>query len=136
MVLRSASATTKDTKMTVIAVTSALVGTKLATGADTKIIGITLAQPTPTTDNNTPLTLVDAAAAPTVTSLPGRSVFSASVSTLCAFLFGWKPTWPGTPGLTAPVWPMSLGGNMNAGFTNGLFVQSCPANATFSVTTG
>jgi len=119
--------------MTVIAVTSANIGTKLATGADTKIVSITLNQPAANSDMNTPLVLIDAASAPTFSAF--KTLFSASLMTL-AFVFGYKPNWPGTPGLTAPAWPMSLGSAINAAFNSGVFVQNCPANVTFNVTTG
>jgi hypothetical protein len=38
-----------------------------------------------------------------------------------------------TPGLTAPTWPKTLMGVTPIPFTNGCFVQSCPANTTFTV---
>jgi|SRR5215469_12814437 len=121
--------------MTVTAVTSASVGTKLATGADTKITGLTLATPTAGFDAKTPLTLVDAAAAPTPTSLPPHALFSADMSSLIPQAFAFKPGGPSAaPGITAPASPYQLGGA--GSFTNGVFVQSCPAGATFSLTTG
>jgi hypothetical protein len=43
-----------------------------------------------------------------------------------------KPGLALTPGLTAPTWPKSLG-IIAIPFTNGCFVQSCPANTTFTV---
>ena len=120
--------------MTVIAITSASVGTKLATGTDTHIIGLTLAQPGPTTtDLSTPLSLVDAAAA---SANPLHTLWSASLIAL-SFVFGVKPNGPSmAPGLTAPSWPMALITGANIPFTNGVFVTSCPANATFTLTTG
>jgi hypothetical protein len=121
--------------MTVVPITSASVGTKLATVADTKITGLTMTQPSPMADLLTPLTLVDAAAAPTATSPPPSTLYSALLSAL-TFLFGVKPIGPSmAPGLTAPTWPGSIiTGNIP--FTNGVFVQSCPAGVTFSLTTG
>jgi len=121
--------------MTVVAVTSANVGTKLATGADTKITGLTLAQPTASSDVNTPLTLLDAAAAPTASTGWLKTLFSASLSTL-SFVFGVKPTGPSmAPGLTAPAWPAGLVGVGPIPFTAGVYVASCPTGATFSLTT-
>jgi hypothetical protein len=38
-----------------------------------------------------------------------------------------------TPGLTAPTWPKNIS-SISIPFSNGLFVQSCPANMTFTVT--
>jgi hypothetical protein len=120
--------------MTVISVTTANVGTKLATAADTKITGLTMTQPSATADLSTPLTLVDAAAAPTSTSGFARILLSAAQSALM-FVFGVKPTGPSmAPGLTAPTWPAALVTG-NIPFTSGVFVQSCPAGATFSLTT-
>lgn len=114
-------------------VTSASVGTALATGAGT-ISAFTMAEPTSTsTDDATPLTLVDAAAAPTPTSPPPRTLFSASLRTL-ACLYEPRPGVGLTPGMTAPTWPKTLMAATQAiPFTNGCFVQSCPANMTFTV---
>lgn len=113
------------------AVTSASVGTALATGAGT-ISSITMNQPTTTsTDDTTPLTLVDAAAAPVSPyTPPPRVLFSANLKAL-ASMDEPRPGVPLTPGITAPTWPKSLG--VAASFTNGCFVQSCPANMTFTV---
>jgi hypothetical protein len=114
-------------------VTSAAVGTALATGAGT-ITAFTMAQPTATsTDESTPLTLVDAAAAPTAISSPARTLFAASLRTL-ACEYEPRPGIALTPGTTAPTWPKSLMGTMSIPFTNGCYVQSCPANTTFTVT--
>lgn len=119
--------------MTTIAVTSANVGTKLATSTDAHITGITVNQPSANADILTPLTLVDAAVAP---SAPKASLFLASISDL-SFIFKWKPNiTPPTGMVTPPAFPMSLGNNMGTSFLNGLFVVSCPANVTFNVTTG
>jgi len=121
--------------MTVVSVTSASVGTKLATAADTKITGITMTQPAAAAnaDMNTPLTLLDAAAAPTQPG-PVRTLFSAAQAAL-AFVFGVKPTAPSmAPGLTAPTWPAAIT-PYSMTFANGVWVASCPAGITFSVTT-
>jgi hypothetical protein len=120
--------------MTVIAITSANVGTKLATLSDTKITGLTVATPTAGFDAKTPLALVDAAAAPTATSLPPHALYLADMATIGAQAFAYKPGPSAPPGVTAPVSPWNLGGGGN--FTNGVFVQSCPAGVTFSLTTG
>lgn len=115
-------------------VNAAAVGTALATGAGT-ITAFTMAQPTSaSTDDSTPLTLVDAAAAPTGTSSPPRTLFSASLRTL-AFVYEPRPGVALTPGTTAPTWPKTIvpAGTIPS-FTNGCFVQSCPANMTFTVT--
>ena len=120
--------------MTVLSITTASIGTKLATLTDTKITGLTITQPTAVSDSTPPLTLVDAAAAPTATSLPPHVLYSALLGVL-TFLFGIKPNAPTlAPGLTPPTWPMSLVTG-NIPFTNGVFVQNCPAGVTFSLTT-
>jgi hypothetical protein len=112
-------------------VTSASVGTALATGAGT-ISAFTFTQPTSaSTDDSTPLTLVDAAVAPTGISSPPHVLYSANLKSL-TYLNDPKPGLALTPGLTAPTWPKSLGAVVIP-FTNGCFVQSCPANTTFTV---
>jgi hypothetical protein len=120
--------------MTVISVTTANIGTKLATAADTKITGLTVTQPSATADLSTPLTLVDAAAAPAAPVGFFRTLYSAALPVL-TFLFGVKPTGPSmAPGLTAPTWPQAIvTGSIS--FTAGVFVASCPAGVTFSLTT-
>jgi len=120
--------------MTVTAVTSASVGTKLATTTDTKITGLTIATPSSMADARTPLVLVDAAAAPTATSSPPKALYAADLNTLAPIIFAYRPGPSAPPGVTAPTSPWNLGGGGN--FTNGVFVVSCPANATFSLTTG
>jgi len=121
--------------MTVIAITSANVGTKLATGADTKIVGLTVATPTVGFDAKTPLALVDAAAAPTPTSLPPHALIFADMTTLGVQAFAYHGTGPSAPpGVTAPTSPWNLGGGGT--FASGVFVQSCPTGCTFSLTTG
>jgi hypothetical protein len=113
-------------------VTSASVGTALTVGAGT-ITAFTFTQPTSvSTDDSTPLTLVDAAAAPTGISSPPHVLYSANLKAL-ACMNEPKPGVALTPGSTAPTWPKSLTAIVIA-FTNGCFVQSCPANTTFTVT--
>jgi hypothetical protein len=117
---------------TVHPITSASVGTALVTGAGTMTV-FTMTQPTATaTDLLTPLTLVDAATAPTPGSLPPHVLFSANLEAL-ACMNEPRPGVGLTPGMTAPTWPKTLTA-ITIPFTNGLFVQSCPANTTFSVT--
>jgi hypothetical protein len=116
-------------------VTSASVGTVLTTGAGT-ITAFTLTQPTSTqVDDTTPLTLVDAAAAHTGPTPPPHTIFSANMRAL-ACLNEPRPGVGLTPGMTAPTWPKNVAGPATTAipFTNGCFVQSCPANVTFTVT--
>jgi hypothetical protein len=120
--------------MTVIAVTSASVGTKLATVADTRITGITMPLPTSMADA-TPLVLIDAAAAPSGAVPVPATLYAAGLGNLLGMITAVKPGVPLTPGMTAPVSPFSLGA-MATHFSNGVFVQSCPTGATFNVTTG
>jgi hypothetical protein len=111
---------------------AAAVGTALVAAAG-QITGITMAQPTATSDMTTPLTLVDQAAAPAnaaAAAWPAHVLFSAPGA---ALMPGDKPNVPLTPGLTAPTWPRSLG-TMKLTFSNGIFVASCPANMTFTIT--
>jgi hypothetical protein len=112
-------------------VTSASVGTALVTGPGT-ITGITMNQPTATsTDMLTQLSLIDAAAAPGV----GVTAHVLYAVNLIALACENEPR-PGlalTPGLTAPTWPKAIS-SISIPFTNGLFVQSCPINTTFTVT--
>lgn len=113
-------------------VTSASVGTALASGAGT-ISAFTMSQPTSASaDESTPLTLVDAAAAPTANSPPPKVLFSASLTAL-ACMNEPRPGVGLTPGMTAPTWPKTLMSATPIPFTNGCFVQSCPANTTFTV---
>jgi hypothetical protein len=118
-------------------VTSASVGTALKASAGT-ITGFTLTQPTSTqVDDSTPLTLLDQAAAPTgVAGYPARTIFSANMRTL-ASLYEPRPGFGLTPGTTAPTWPKNVLGPAVVAipFSNGCWVQSCPANMTFTVTT-
>jgi hypothetical protein len=114
-------------------VTSASVGTALVSGAGA-IGGITMNQPTSTsTDLTTPITLVDSAAAPAAGVAP-HVLFSAN---LLALACENEPR-PGialTPGLTAPTWPKTIcQATLSIPFNNGLWVLSCPANTTFTVT--
>jgi hypothetical protein len=116
-------------------VTSASVGTVLTAGAGS-ITAFTMAQPTSaSTDESTPLTLVDAAAAPTGPTPPPHTIFSADLIAL-ACLNEPRPGVALTPGMTAPTWPKNVLGPaaISIPFTNGCFVQSCPANTTFTVT--
>lgn len=120
--------------MTVSTITSASAGTKLATGADTKIVSMTLATPASMSDDRTPLLLVDAAAA---SAGYARTLYSADLRTLSSFVYGYRPGVALTPGTTAPIWPTTLiGGTNSATFANGVFVQSCPTGTSFSLTTG
>lgn len=113
-------------------VTSASVGTALATGAGT-ISAFTFTQPTSASvDDSTPLTLVDAAAATPGLVAPPRTLFSASLRAL-ACMNEPRPGVGLTPGTTAPTWPKSVS-SIAIPFSNGCFVQSCPANTTFTVT--
>jgi hypothetical protein len=112
-------------------VTSAQVGTALVAIAGT-ISAFTLTQPTVTSiDDSTQLVLVDAAAAPTASSPPPRTLYAASLRAL-ACLNEPRPGVALTPGTTAPTWPKSLS-SISIPFTNGCFVKSCPANVTFTV---
>jgi hypothetical protein len=112
-------------------VTSASVGTALVTGAGT-ITGITMNQPTTTsTDDSTPLTLLDVAVAPGA-GVFARPLFSASLRAL-ASEYEPRPGVALTPGITAPTWPKNLS-SLVIPFANGLYVSSCPANMTFTVT--
>jgi hypothetical protein len=118
-------------------VTSASVGTALVTGAGT-IESITITAPAAGTLNsngiNDAFVLLDTTATQSVpvAGPPAKILYSATLSTLL-FIFGIKPNIPLTPGLTAPASPFSLG-NITIPFANGLFVQACPANLTFTVT--
>jgi hypothetical protein len=62
-----------------------------------------------------------------------RTLFSANLRAL-ACEYEPRPGVPLTPGLTAPTWPKSLMGTTAIPFSSGCFVQSCPANVTFTVT--
>ena len=121
--------------MTVVAITTAAIGTKLATGADTKITGLTVTQPSATADQNTPLTLMDAATAPAGPPYSFvRTLLNVALNSM-GFLFGVKPTGPSmAPGLTAPTWPQGIVTG-NIPFTAGVYVASCPTGVTYSLTT-
>ena len=113
-------------------VTSASVGTALATAAGT-ISAMTMNQLTSSaTDVTTQLVLVDAAAAPTPTSPPPKILFAANLEAL-ASMYEPKPGVALTPGTTAPTWPKTLMSATPISFNNGCFVQNCPANTTFTV---
>jgi hypothetical protein len=63
-----------------------------------------------------------------------RTIYSASLRAL-ACEYEPRPGIALTPGLTAPTWPKSIcPTTVIPSFTNGCFVQSCPANMTFTVT--
>ena len=124
--------------MTALVVTSASVGTKLATVADTKIVGLTVATPSSMADALTPLALVDAATAPTG---PVHALYSADLTALVGAIFGYKAgtgSVSAPPGVTAPTSPFNLGLSATASipFTSGVWVKSCPTGVTFNVTTG
>ena len=77
------------------------------------------------------VTLTPAAPSPLVGY---RTIYSANMAALKCMLEP-RPNVPLTPGVTAPTWPKTV---MGAGtvptFNNGCWVQSCPANMTFTVT--
>jgi hypothetical protein len=118
--------------------TSTTVGSKLAAATGSKITGLTINQPTAAAEENVPLILIDQAVAPAnaaAMATPPRTLW-AGILAAFATMYAVKPTAPTlSPGLTAPVWPMALGTNMNIPFANGVWVQSCPANVTFTLTT-
>jgi hypothetical protein len=66
---------------------------------------------------------------------PARTIYSANMRAL-ACEYEPRPGMPLTPALTAPTWPKNIAGPAATSipFTNGCFVQSCPANTTFTVT--
>jgi hypothetical protein len=66
---------------------------------------------------------------------PTRTLYSANMRAL-ACEYEPRPGIGLTPGLTAPTWPKNIAGPAatSIAFTNGCFVQSCPANTTFTVT--
>ena len=122
--------------MTALVVTSASVGTKLATVADTKIVGLTVVTPTSMSDALTPLTLVDAATAPTG---PVHTLYSSDMTGIGPTVYAFKPGGPSAaPGITAPTSPFNLGLSATASipFSSGVWVKSCPTGITFNVTTG
>ena len=118
--------------MTVLTVTSANVGTKLATTTDAHITGLTMTAPTSMNDARTPLLLVDSATAPTGLT---PVLFNADLTTLGAFSFGYKQVGPLPVSGTSPTWPISFGAFATR-FASGVFVVSCPTGASFSLTTG
>jgi hypothetical protein len=110
---------------------AAAVGTALVAAAGT-ITGLTLTQPTATSDMTTPVILLDQAAAPAsaaAAALPPRTLFASPVANLLPDVTPGIP-WPGT--MTGPAWPLTLG--LKASFTKGIFVASCPANVTLTIT--
>jgi hypothetical protein len=62
----------------------------------------------------------------------GRSIFSANQLALIS-LFEPRPGIGLTPGLTAPAFPRSVSPGSQA-FANGLYVQSCPAGVSLTIT--
>ena len=65
---------------------------------------------------------------------PSRVLFSANMLALKC-MYEPRPNVPLTPGVTAPTWPKTLlGAGTVPTFNNGCWVQSCPANMTFTVT--
>lgn len=122
--------------MTVIAVTSASAGTKLATASDVKITGLTIAAPTSLADDATQLCLVDAATAADLAN-PVRTLYAADFDSLVPSIYAVKPNGPSmAPGLTAPTFPMNLVSNAAIAFSKGIYVKSCPTGVSFSLTTG
>jgi hypothetical protein len=117
--------------MATFTVNAAAIGTVLATGVGT-ITGLTITQPAvgAITDTVTPITLLDAAAAP-IRFAP--TLFSATMAAL-AFLWDQKPGMTLSPGLTPVTWPRSLG-TFTTPRVNGVYVASCPAGVTLTLTT-
>jgi hypothetical protein len=108
-------------------IATAQVGTAIVTGAGT-IASITLAA-FPTSTDPTPLILVDSAAAPAAGVNP-PVLCSANLQLLRNILSEPRPGVGLTPGMTAPVYPRSVG-SVAIPFAAGVYVQSCPANTTF-----
>jgi hypothetical protein len=109
-------------------ITSAQVGTNVATGAGS-LTALAMTMPiNANVDNRTPLVLTDGNG--------GRVLYSAYVSDLASFFFAVKPNHPlGTGAPTPPPYgTMMLAGTNAIPFTSGLFVKSCPANAPFTST--
>jgi hypothetical protein len=80
-----------------------------------------------------PVVLLDEAAPPAsvqAAAFPPRTLFSSNAAGLVP---GDKPGVPFVSGVTAPTWPRSLG-TMSLSFSHGIYVQSCPANVTFTIT--
>jgi hypothetical protein len=106
------------------------VGTALVTGAGV-LKGLAVTMPVANNaDFHTSLTLIDATPANPV----GPTLFSAFLGDM-SFIFATKPGVPGTPGIATGPAPGVLFANGVAPFTKGLYVQSCPANVTFTATT-
>src|SRR5215475_10929508 len=113
-------------------VTSASAGTAIASGAGT-ITAFTMNQPaTAQVDDMTQLVLLDQAAAPTGPTPSARTLYAANMRALACELDP-KPGFALTPGTTAPTWPKTIvpAGTVIA-FSAGCWVQSCPANMTFT----
>jgi hypothetical protein len=114
-------------------VTSAQAGTAIVTGAGSiKALAVTVPLAA-NAEARVPLTMIDAATA----AAQGTTLYSAYLSDLTSFLYATKPTSvPVTPGgPTAPPAGTLMTGPATIPFTAGLFVKSCPANVTFTVTT-
>ena len=74
---------------------------------------------------------IDAAAAPGFGAV-NKVLFSASLRAL-ACEYEPRPGVALTPGTTAPTWPKTIN-PVNISYATGIFVLSCPANMTFTVT--
>jgi hypothetical protein len=117
--------------MTASSITSAQAGTAVVAAAGS-LKGLAITVPiAANADHKTPLTLIDSTAA----LAAGPLLFSARLSDLESFMFMTKPSSvPVTPGgpTAQPPGTLFLGA---IPFANGLYVQSCPANVTFTATT-
>jgi hypothetical protein len=102
---------------------STKVGTSLVAAAGTMTALAIGALPT-VTDKDTQVCITDG---PT-----GRTLFAATIAAL-AFLWEPRPGFGLTPGLTPPAFPRSLFTGSQA-FANGLYVKSCPAGISLTVT--
>jgi hypothetical protein len=116
-------------------ITSAQVGTAVASGTGTfSALSVTM-PPAANADLSTQMVLLDATPATLAAGKPAPILYAARFSDLLAFIYGWKPnSIPGVPG--APT-RQAVGTLMTAGaiaFKNGLYVLSCPANVTFTST--
>ena len=104
--------------------TSANVGTSLTTVAGT-ISALSVTVLPTVTDKDTQICLTDGP--------NGRTIWAATIAAL-AFLWEPRPNVPLTPGITAPVYPRSLiGAGTTIPVSNGIYVKSCPANISMSV---
>ena len=110
--------------MTVYSVDSTKVGTSLVTGAGSLTAMAVTVLPT-SNDQVTPVCITDGPGGPTI--------YSATMLAM-SFLFEPRPNVALTPGTTAPTYPRALMGTHAVPFANGLYVQSCPANISLSLT--